>query len=185
MSKYDTPHSTLETHPEEEKNILMDFAVSTQFKDVVTGPPLNTPSYNNPLASISTVENLSTFYDTPGTTGNINNLSTSLKICWARSNWLPIFAVTLPSCSHFDACICFNLEIVIFLLYLTTVTLRYKFRTYLSKCFSQICGGSFNRKGQLRILCTHVHTPIQYRSQGFAWRKTDSYNEYESSTYNF
>lgn len=70
ISKYDTPHTTIETHSEE-KTIFMDFAVSTQFKHAVTGPPLNTPSYNNPLASVPTVENLSTFYDTPGATGNI------------------------------------------------------------------------------------------------------------------
>ena len=70
MSEYDTPHGTLQSHPEEEKTTSMDFAVSTQFKNAVSGPPLNTPSYNNPLASVPTVENLSTFYDTPGATGN-------------------------------------------------------------------------------------------------------------------
>ncbi len=70
MSKYDTPHCTIESHSGGDKTTSMEFAVGTQFASAVTGPPLNTPSYNNPLASVPTVENLSVFYDSPGTTGN-------------------------------------------------------------------------------------------------------------------
>jgi hypothetical protein len=72
MSNYDTPHSTLESHSGRDMASSLEFTVGTQFESAVTGPPLNTPSYNNPLASVPTVGNLPTLYDTPGATGNEN-----------------------------------------------------------------------------------------------------------------
>ncbi|CAB3978436.1 SHC-transforming 1-like [Paramuricea clavata] len=70
MSNYDTPHSTLESHSGRDMASSLEFTVGTQFESAVTGPPLNTPSYNNPLASVPTVGNLPTLYDTPGATVN-------------------------------------------------------------------------------------------------------------------
>jgi hypothetical protein len=88
MSNYDTPHSTLESH--RGKTTSMEFAVGTQFESATTAP-LNTPSYNNPLASVPTVENLATFYDGSGATGTqtiltkIRNCDMTLK---NRKTWL-------------------------------------------------------------------------------------------------
>ena len=79
MSKYDTPHATIDNHSEGVKNTSMKFAVGTQFENAVTGPPINTPSYNNPLASVATVENLPTFYDTPEATSKIQHLTDRLS----------------------------------------------------------------------------------------------------------
>ena len=69
MSTYDTPHSTLESHSSKTKTTSMEFAVGMQFESALT-VPRNTPSYNNPLASVPTVENLAHFNDASGAGGS-------------------------------------------------------------------------------------------------------------------
>lgn len=80
MSNYDTPHTTLDRHlgvdhlnlNEPAQNNSMEFAIGTQFDMAASGPPVNTPSYNNPLASVAAVENLTSYYDSPRRTGIVN-----------------------------------------------------------------------------------------------------------------
>lgn len=70
MSKYDTPHSTIESNArgKEPTPTSMEFAVGTQF-DAAMGPLVNIPSYNNPLAAAMTVEDIPSIYDTPADPG--------------------------------------------------------------------------------------------------------------------
>lgn len=71
MSNYDTPHGTINTHhTATEKTTSMEFTVGTHFESGASAPLLSTPTYNNPLVSSPTVDDLSTTYDAPGTTGN-------------------------------------------------------------------------------------------------------------------
>lgn len=74
MSNYDTPHSTIETQSLRKTDISMEFAIGTQFDAAANHLRPSAPSYDIPLASVPTVDNLS-FYETPGATGECYCLS--------------------------------------------------------------------------------------------------------------